>query len=197
MKNENNSENVDRKQNKKLELFKVFFKIGICTFGGGYAMIPLIKKELVDKEHWIDEQEIIDIIAVSETTPGPVAINLATFIGTQIAGFWGALFATLGVICPSFFIILILALFLRQIEQNTYVAYAFKGIRIGVLTLIINALFTLGKQCKKTVFNIVLMLGAFILVAFLKVNAILVIVLCAVIGLTATRINAGKAGDQS
>ena len=183
---------------KRLELFKIFFKIGICTFGGGYAMIPLIKKELVEKEHWIEEQDILDIIAVSETTPGPVAVNLATFIGTQVGGFTGALAATLGVILPSFFINMILSFFLRQIETNRYVTYAFKGIRIGVLTLIINALFTLGKQTKKTAFNLTLMIGAFIMVAFFQVNAILVIVLCAVIGLTAAKISSsGKAGDRS
>ena len=137
-------------ENKKLNkkdifiLFMTFLKIGACTFGGGYAMVPLIERELVIKKKWIDEKEILDIIAVSETTPGPIAVNTATFIGSRIAGFWGALAATLGVVLPSFVIITVLAVFMRYIKDNRIVSNAFFGIRIGVLLLIFNALFTLG-----------------------------------------------------
>ena len=176
-------------ENKKLNkkdifiLFMTFLKIGACTFGGGYAMVPLIERELVIKKKWIDEKEILDIIAVSETTPGPIAVNTATFIGSRIAGFWGAMAATLGVVLPSFVIITVLAVFMRYIKDNRIVSNAFFGIRIGVLLLIFNALFTLGRGADKNVFSYITAAAAFILVAVFNVNALIFIIICALAGL--------------
>lgn len=118
-----------------LKLFLVFFKIGLFTFGGGYAMIPLIKSEVVTRG-WLLEEEVISFIAISESTPGPFALNMATFIGTSQAGILGALTATLGVVLPSFIIILIIAKWLHRFSDNKYVAWAMKGIQPIVVGLI-------------------------------------------------------------
>ena len=100
-----------------LKLFLVFFKIGLFTFGGGYAMIPLIHRETVEGNQWIDDETMLNMLAIAESTPGPVAINSATFIGHRVAGFWGALCATLGVTLPSFLVISILSLFIMQYKK--------------------------------------------------------------------------------
>ena len=93
---------MNNKIQKTIQLFLTFIKIGAFTFGGGYAMLPLIQKEIVEKKHWITDNDILEIVAISESTPGPIAINAATFVGFRICGFWGALFATLGVVIPSY-----------------------------------------------------------------------------------------------
>ena len=123
-----------------LTLFLSFLKIGAFTFGGGYAMIPLIQKEVVDDKKWISEDDVLDIIAIAESTPGPIAINSATFIGYKVAGVWGSFFSTLGVVLPSFLIIIAISFVLRQFESLKVVKYAFAGIRAGVLALIVKAL---------------------------------------------------------
>jgi chromate transporter len=120
-------------------LFVTFFKIGLFTFGGGYAMISHIRDEIVEKKHWIDDDGLSDIIAIAESTPGPIAINIATFIGYKRARFAGAFAATAGVIIPAFLVMLVIALFLDGISENRYVAYAFEGIKCAVAFLIIKA----------------------------------------------------------
>ena len=168
-------------------LFYTFFKIGAFTFGGGYAMIPLIQKETVENKKWITDDDILEIIAIAESTPGPVAINSATFVGYRTCGFWGAACATLGVVLPSFLIILAIAYVLREFQELKAVEYAFNGIRAGVLALLFKALWTMYKKSPKDWAAYVVMAAAFVLTAFFKVNIFLVIVLCAVFGLvTAT-----------
>ena len=115
-------------------------------------MISLIQKEACDKKKWISEQDIFEIIAIAESTPGPIAINSATFIGYKVAGTLGSVFATLGVVTPSFIIILLISYVLRQFESIKAVRYAFSGIRAGVLALIIKALISMYKQCPKDIF---------------------------------------------
>lgn len=172
---------------KKLKLlltvFWVFFRIGAFTFGGGYAMLPLISEETVNKRKWISESDILDIVAIAESTPGPVAINSATFVGYRVAGFWGSFFATLGVVTPSFVIILLISYVLKEFRSIKAVQYAFNGIRAGVLALIIKAIWKLYKQCPKGVFYYVIMALAFVVVAFLNVPVIYCIIACAVLGL--------------
>ncbi len=172
---------------KKLKLlltvFWVFFRIGAFTFGGGYAMIPLISDETVDKRKWISESDILDIIAIAESTPGPVAINSATFVGYRVAGFWGSFFATLGVVTPSFVIILIISYILNEFKELKAVQYAFSGIRAGVLALILKALWKMYKQCPKGVFYYVIMALSFGAVAFFNIPVIYCIIGCAVLGL--------------
>lgn len=171
----------DRK--KKLQLFLTFLKIGAFTFGGGYAMIPMIQKEAVAKRHWIKDEDILDIVAIAESTPGPIAVNSATFVGYETAGFWGAFFATLGVMLPSFVIISAIACVLRQFESLRVVRYAFFGIRAGVLALIIKALVSMYQQCPKNLLSCIIMAASFAAAVFLKVNVLLIIVCCAAAGL--------------
>ena len=172
---------------KLFELFWTFFKIGGFTFGGGHAMIPLIQKETVENKKWITDDDILEIIAIAESTPGPVAINSATFVGYRTAGFWGAVFATLGVVLPSFCIILAIAYLLDNFMEIKAVQYAFKGINAGVLALLFKALWNMYKKSPKSWASYVVMGASFLLTAILKVNLFIVIVGCAVFGLvTAT-----------
>ncbi|MBR3978189.1 MAG: chromate transporter [Oscillospiraceae bacterium] len=165
------------------QLFCTFFKIGAFTFGGGYAMIPLIQKETVEKKGWITDEDILEIIAIAESTPGPIAINSATFVGYRTAGFWGAFAATLGVVLPSFMIILAISYVLRQFQQLKAVQYAFNGIRAGVLALLFKALWSMYQKAPKSWVSYTVMAGAFVLTAFLNVNVLFVIIGCAVFGL--------------
>lgn len=139
-----------------LKLFLTMFKIGLFTFGGGYAMVAIIERELVEKKKWIEHEEFMDVIAIAESTPGPIAINSATYIGYKIGGFFGSLFATLGVVLPSFIIILIISLFYEQFIQIELVKYAFNGIQACVAFLILSAGLKMFKKLKKTVLNIIL-----------------------------------------
>ena len=166
-----------------LELFLTFGKIGLFTFGGGYAMIPLIQREAGENRRWISEEELLDVVAIAESTPGPIAINAATFIGHKVAGTPGALCATLGVVLPSFAIILAISYALEAFQQLRAVRYAFWGIRAGVLALILKALWSLYKQCKKDWFSWGIMALAFVAVAFFRVSAIAVILLSAALGI--------------
>ena len=177
------------------QLFLAFLKIGTFTFGGGYAMIPLIKRETVDKEHWIEEEDILEIVAVAESTPGPIAVNSATFVGYHVAGPFGAFCATVGVVLPSFFIILILSYFLRQFESLQVVQFAFNGIRTGVLALIVGALVSMGRQCPKNILSYCIAAVAFAAVAFFGANVLIIILCSALVGLAYSMI-ARKGGES-
>ena len=165
------------------QVFWTFFKIGAFTFGGGYAMIPLIQKETVDNHKWITEDDIMEIIAIAESTPGPIAINSATFVGYRTCGVLGAAAATLGVVLPSFVIILAISGVLRQFQDLKAVQYAFNGIRAGVLALLFKALWGMYKKSPKGWAAYVVMAGSFLLTAFLHVNVLYVIIGCAIFGL--------------
>ena len=149
---------MNNKIQKTIQLFLTFIKIGAFTFGGGYAMLPLIQKEIVEKKHWITDNDILEIVAISESTPGPIAINAATFVGFRICGFWGALFATLGVVIPSYLIILIISFVLKEFQSIKIIQYAFNGIRAGVLALIIKALWSMYIQCPKNIISYIIIL---------------------------------------
>lgn len=168
---------------KLLQLFWTFFKIGGFTFGGGHAMIPLIQRETVENRKWITDDDILEIIAIAESTPGPVAINAATFVGYRTAGFWGAAFATFGVVLPSFVIILLLAFVLDNFMEYRAVQYAFRGINAGVLALLFKALWNMYKKSPKGWAAYVVMGASFLLTAVLKINMFIVIAGCAVFGL--------------
>ncbi len=181
-------------QEKLKQLFQVFFtffRIGAFTFGGGYAMIPLIQNEAVEKHHWVTDDDILEIIAIAESTPGPIAINSATFVGYRAAGVLGSVFATLGVVLPSFVIILILSFVLQAFQEIPAVQYAFFGIRAGVLALLVKALWTMYKKSPKGWAGYVVMGAAFVLTAInkfgiFKINMIFVIIGCAVFGLVSS-----------
>ena len=166
-----------------LDLFITFSKIGLFTFGGGYAMIPLIQREVVDDKKWISSEELLDVVAIAESTPGPIAINAATFIGRKTAGIKGAVCATFGVTLPSFLIILIISYVLKAVESLEVVQYAFFGVRAGVLALIFKALITLYGQVEKSVLSYVLIAVSFILSGILGINAAFVILLSGVFGI--------------
>lgn len=165
-----------------LRLFGIFTKIGAFTFGGGYAMIPIIERETAEKRNLIEKEEILDIVAIAESTPGPISVNSATFIGYRTAGVMGAAFATLGLVFPSFITILLIAFFLRRFMDNLYVQYAFFGIRAGVLALIVKAVISFWKKAEHNVFSLCVMVAAFLWSAVLSWNAVAMIALCGVAG---------------
>ena len=179
---------MQKKNRLKLifELLLTFMKIGAFTFGGGYAMIPLIQKETAEKKGWISEEDILDVVAIAESTPGPLAINTATFVGYKTCGFFGALAATFGVVFPSFMIIFIISFVLRQFESLQAVKYAFFGIRAGVLALILKALWSMYKKCPKGAVSYVIMALSFAAATFLDINVLWIIIGCALIGLVSS-----------
>lgn len=174
---------IKDKIKKALQLFVVFFKIGAFTFGGGYAMIPLIQHEIAENKKWVTEDDILEIIAISESTPGPIAINSATFVGYRVCGFWGSFFATLGVVLPSFLIILAISAVLSEFGDLKPVKYAFNGIRAGVLALLFKALWTMYKKCPKGAVSYIVMAFSFLLTAILDIPVLYVLIGCAVFGL--------------
>ena len=165
-----------------LQLFGIFLKIGGFTFGGGYAMIPLIEYETAEKRNLVAKEEISDIVAIAESTPGPIAINSATFVGYRTCGVLGSACATLGVVLPSLLIIMAIAFFLRAVIDYPVVQYAFFGIRAGVLSLIVKAVINFYKRADHGVFGLCVMTAAFLWSAILDWSVIALIALCAVAG---------------
>ena len=145
-----------RKVKGYLSLFLTMLKIGLFTFGGGYAMIALLENEFVEKKKWLEKDEFLDVAAIAESTPGPIAINAATYIGYKNAGIIGSIFATLGICIPSFIIIYAISLFFDAFLSLTLVAYAFKGIQICVVYLILTAGLKMLAHMKKNAFNIII-----------------------------------------
>ena len=169
-----------------LELFLTFFKIGLFTIGGGYAMLPLIQAD-VQAKGWMTAEELVNFIAVSESTPGPFAVNVSTYVGAELAGLPGAFCATLGVVLPSFLVIYAVSFVLRQFSDLAVVQYAFNGIRAGVLALLLKALLSMYRQSPKGAVSYAVMAGAFVLTAFCGVDAVLVILASATVGLLSAR----------
>lgn len=165
-----------------LELFWVFFKIGLFTFGGGLAMISLISREVVDEKKWINDKEMGDIVIIAESTPGAIAVNTATFVGYKTAGVFGALMATLGVTLPSLIIISIIYIFFDLFKGNKWFNAAFKGIRAGVIVLLVNAVLKLFKPMDKTAITLTASALTFLLVLFVELNTIWIILAGGVIG---------------
>jgi len=182
------------KKNKKdistlILLFFTFLKIGAFTFGGGYAMIPIISREIAEKRKWLSDDDILEIIAISESTPGPIAINAATFVGYKIFGFWGSFCSTLAVVLPSFIIISVISVILKEFESLKIVNYAFFGIRAGVLALVLKAFWLMYKKCDKNSLTFVIAIIGFTLSAFFGINVLFIIILSAMIGLAYYYIN--------
>ena len=170
------------------KVFTTFLKIGAFTFGGGYAMIPIIQKEAVEKHHWVTDDDILEIIAIAESTPGPIAINSATFVGYRTCGVLGSVAATLGVVLPSFVIIYAISFVLRQFQELKAVQYAFHGIRAGVLALLCKALWGMYKKNKKNWASYIVMGACFLLTGILDVSVLPVLIGCAVFGLVTAKI---------
>ena len=173
-------------------LFITFSRIGLFTFGGGYAMLPMLQKEVVEKAGWATESEIMDYFAVGQCTPGVIAVNTATFIGYKNRGIIGAIFATLGLVFPSLIIIMILASFLQSFSTLPLVQSAFAGIRIAVIALIIDTVIKLFKSSIKDILGIIICLLAFILSAFLNISPVYIVISAALLGL----ISKAKRGER-
>lgn len=153
-----------------LQLFLIFAKMGAVTFGGGYAMLPILQREVVDNHRWATEEELMDYYALGQVTPGMIAVNVATFIGLKLKGFWGGIFATIGVITPSMIIITVIAMFLTQFEENPYVAHAFTGIRACVCILILDAVIKLGRKSVKDKRTLFIFLAILLISLFAPVS---------------------------
>lgn len=166
-----------------IKLFLSYFKIGAFSFGGGIAMLPLIEKEIVHGHQWMTMSEFIDIFAISEMTPGPFAINTATYIGYKIHGVSGAIAATLGVSAPSFIIMSLIFYFIRKFKDSPYVDWVFKGLRPIVLGLIGAAAITVGQNSFVDFKSIILACSAFYFITYKELNPIIAIVIAGILGI--------------
>lgn len=155
-----------------LSLFITFLKIGLFTFGGGYAMIANIREVILEKKKWLDDEELLQVITIAESTPGPIAINLATYIGYKKKGVIGSICATLGVVIPSFVIIFIISLFLDKFIDNRYVAYAFTGIKCAVAFLILKAGINMFKKLPKNILWLSMFTSIFILLLIFELYSV-------------------------
>lgn len=167
------------------DLFWTFCKIGALTFGGGYAMLPLIQREIVENKKWSTEKEILDYYAVGQCTPGVIAVNTATFIGYKLKGIIGGIIATLGVVFPSLIIILIIAAFLQNFADLAIVQSAFAGIRVAVVALIITTVVKLLKSSIKDYLCAIVAILAFIISAFLGLSPVYVVIAAGLTGFIA------------
>ncbi|HPF88146.1 MAG TPA: chromate transporter [Candidatus Limiplasma sp.] len=165
-----------------LDLYRTFFLIGSITFGGGYAILPILIREIVEKRKWITEDAMLDYFAVSQCTPGIICVNISTFMGYRRKGFWGALSATLGVITPSMIIITVIAAVLTNFTDIIWVQHAFAGIRIAVSALIASTVWNLAAKNARTWLKAAIAVSAFVTVALLSISPIYVTIAFAVFG---------------
>ena len=171
-----------------LKLFTAFARVGVLTFGGGYAMIPMLEREIVDRHGWATSEELMDYYAVGQCTPGVIAVNTATFIGYKTAGNIGGIVATLGVVFPSFVIITVIAGIIQNFADIPAVKSAFAGIRVCVCVLIFNSVIKLWKGAVKDKAALALCLLVFILSIFFKISPIVFVLFCAAAGILFTRL---------
>lgn len=179
-----------------LELFFTFAKIGVVTFGGGYAMLPMLQRDIVSKHNWATEEELMDYFAIGQCTPGIIAVNTATFIGYKIKGVLGGIFATLGVIFPSIVIITIIAAFINNFADYPVVIYAFNGIRICVCVLILNAVLKLAKNALIDVWAYIIFAVVFLLSAIFDMSAALLVLIAGVVGYAIKTMQNKKTGGN-
>ncbi|MBQ1277537.1 MAG: chromate transporter [Thermoguttaceae bacterium] len=164
-------------------LFITFFKLSAFTFGGGYAMLPLLHEDCVERKKWITEEEMLDMLAISESTPGPFVVNAATFVGYHQGGVLGAAASTFGVALPSYIAIMIISLLFSLFRDNVWVDAAFRGIRAAVVVLIINAVIKLSKKLKWNALWVCIALAAFAISLFLDINIIFVLIGAGIVGI--------------
>lgn len=169
--------------NPYLDLFLTFARVGVCTFGGGYAMLPLLQREVVDKRGWATEEELMDYYAIGQCTPGVIAVNTSTFIGYKTYGVRGAVCATAGMIFPSLVIISIIAAFIQQFAHLEMVQHAFAGIRIAVCALVLQSVWKIARKGIVDAFTGMLLPIAFVAVAFFRVSPVLMVVLAGTAGI--------------
>lgn len=164
------------------ELYVSFFKIGILTFGGGLAMLPMLKREVVEKHNWCNEEQMLDIYAIGQCTPGIIAVNTATYIGFLEGGIFGGIIATAGEVTPSLLIIILVASVLKQYMDSATLLHAFSGIRIIVCSLMLDTVVTMAKKGIKNWLGVILFLGGILLATFSPISTVVIIMIAAAIG---------------
>ena len=152
-----------------LTLILVFLKIGAFSFGGGYAMIGIIQNEIVEKRKWIRQNDFFEIVVIAESTPGPISVNVATYVGYKVAGIIGSIFATLGLVLPSFIIIFVISLFYNEFISNEYVMKAFSGIKCGVMVLLLSTVFKLSSKIEKNAYFYIVFCSALIIMILFSI----------------------------
>ena len=177
---------------KCCDLYVSFFKIGGLTFGGGLAMLPMLTRETVENHGWCTEEELLDIYAIGQCTPGIIAVNTATYIGYKEAGFWGSLCGTLGVISPSIIIICLIATILQNFIDIPAVVHALSGIRIVVCSLMMNTVFTMAKKGIVDKIGGVVFVSAFVLACFTPVPTAVLVVAAGIFGIAVKKFKGGK-----
>lgn len=165
------------------ELFYTFAKIGAITFGGGYAMLPILQSELIDRKHWTTTEELTKYFAIGQCTPGVIAVNTATLIGHKKSGYLGGIVATLGLVTPSIIIILLIATFISNIYSIKEVAHAFSGIRICIAAMILNSVIGLVRSGVKSKLGIVIFLAAVLITTFTNLSPVAIIIPAAILGI--------------
>lgn len=184
-----------------LDLFLTFAKIGLFTFGGGYAMISVIEHQCVEQRKWISHEELVQMTVLAESTPGPIAINCATFTGFKRAGFWGALAATIGMILPSFVIIYLISIFLDRFLEITLIANAFRGIQVAVGVLILDAALRMIKKMQKKPLPLMILCASTLAMLLINIfswnfSTISLLLIAAAISLVVYMVSGQKGGDR-
>ena len=179
--------------NRYLDLFLTFAKVGVCTFGGGYAMLPILQREIVEKKGWATDEELTDYFAIGQCTPGVIAVNTATFIGSKLKGIPGGIFTTLGVVFPSIVIITAIAAFLSNFADIPVVQHAIGGVSACVVAMIASSALKLGKSTVKDGLTAGIFLTVLVLAFFLKLSPVLLVVAAGLTGLLAGTV---KGGDE-
>lgn len=177
-----------------IQLIISFFKIGIMTFGGGYAMLPMIEREVVDNRGWATEEEILDYYAIGQCTPGVIAVNTATFVGAKVKGTVGGFLATLGLVLPSLFIITLIATVLTTFSSNLYVQHALAGIRVAVVVLVCYSVIKLHKSAVKDGFGWCIFVLCFLLGVAVDISPVFIVVGAAVLGILRSFLRKKKEG---
>ena len=165
-----------------IELYLAFVKIGAFTFGGGLAMMPIMQRELIERRGWITDEELIDYFAIGQSTPGIIAVNVATFVGYKRLGVFGGIIGTLGVVTPSWVIIMLLAGAISSVDKYPLAQKALKGINVAVAALLTSVIVKFSKKTIKNIWNALLMLLAFVLIYFFKVQSVWIILTSIIIG---------------
>ena len=175
-----------------VQLFTAFFKIGLFTFGGGMSMLPMLQRELVESKQWLTEEEILNYFAIGQCTPGIIAVNVATFCGYKRAGLSGAIVSTIGIVCPSWIVITLIASSISRFSDIEWIQRAMKGIYVAVAALLARAVFTFGKKIITDFVTAGIAAGAFLAMSVWNVSGILIVLVAGIIGFCAQIIRNGK-----
>lgn len=177
-------------------LFSSTFLLSAFTFGGGFVIVPLMKKKFVDQLKWIEEEEMLNMVAIAQSSPGAIAVNAAIMVGYKIAGFWGALISTLGTVLPPLIILTIISFFYHEFRDNQYISAMLKGMQAGIAAIITDVVFSLSKSVikKKQILSIAMMVTAFIAVLFFDVNVIIIILISGLLGALSALYQRNKEG---